>query len=749
MTIRKLFTIILSAALMLPMALNINAAGDYSQTFDSELSLTELVCTDGEIMYDSGALHFMTGDTYPPLSAVTLPHVTVRNEYMYSCDVAFSSSQSKASFFALSFGIDGNGEYRLNLYKDSVLELCRVTSDERYTVLFTDTLSSYKGGAVKAEKFDTHEIAHGQPFRISVAVKNTYAYIYIDGMMIGEAVLPGSAYGGFGFCGRGVNAAVDNAEISYTLPPIKGVSTSYENDINTVDGALSAPFTVIKSDDGATPDKGTEGSRASSVLFTVRALDGVMYVYSKGNNLGTLEERLALYRGKAMPAFRVSDSETALLLNAYLEEESVYDAFIVSSDAEYLKLCLGTGKYRRGVIDYSAYSSLDAKKIADELYENNLRTAIISQRAADSDTVYALRARMITVIVASEDTDASVYDALASGADGVITDRDTSAAELIKNIAPGAVNKQSAVFMECDGSDEAKAAAENGVGGVYGKLTLKGGECYFGSSPLSAVYSALKNTGTVIYLMYDQTQRQAVDELHSFCLETNCGTDVMLLSDKSTAQYVSALKGIYAHVVGDTELAGENTAQLFFALESELRALNSAFITNKPVTHEMASLAAVRGIGVYKLGENADGLTSHYSGFFTDDELILTRQVKYATLTVNNGNASVICTDYFGKIFLPSGSASVSYVDGTVSFSGSGISGEGNVAMQVQNGGIYLTKTLKIGGESVETQSETEPIGDFDAGGISDTLPIIAIVVSLAAVLAGIVGYIALRKRKK
>ncbi len=749
MLIKKISALMLSAFMLLPAALQVNAAEGYEQNFDTEQSLTGLVCTDGRMVYDGGALHFITGDTYPPVSSITLPHTVTETEYMYSCDISFSATHSKGSFFALAFGKNETGEYRLNIYKDSLLELCRVSADEQYTVLFTDTLSAYKGGAVKADKFNGHEIADEKVFNISVAVKNTYAYIYADGVMIGEAVLPETAQGGVGFCGKGVNAAVDNVKINYTLPPIKGVSTSYECDINTVDGGLSAPFTVIKSDDGSTPDKNTESLRSSTVMFTVRALDGVIYVYTKGNNIGTLEERSALYKGNALPAFRVSDEKTAELLNKYLERESIYDAFIVSSDPGYLKLCLGTGKYRRGVVDYSAYSTLDVKKVADELYENNLRTAIISERAADNDTVYALRSRMITVIVASDDTDASVYNALASGADGVITDRAVDAAALIKELTPETVNKQAVAFIRCGNAAEAVNAAESGAGGVYGELTVRGGVCCFGESPLSEVYQALKETDTVIYLMQDQTQRQTVDELQRFCVEVNSGTDIFLLTDKNTAQYVSALKGIYAHIIGNAALDGENTAQMFFALEGELRAVNSAFITDKEISPEMARLASARGIGIYKMGENTGELTSHYAGSFTEDEYVLAGQAKYAVLTVNKGTVNITCMDYAGKLFLPVGSSSVSYTDGTVMFSGSGMSGEGNVAMQVQNGAVYLTKTVRIGAEAAETQQETEQVGTSGTDGISDMLPVMAVGASLLAVIAGIAGYIALRKKKR
>ncbi len=693
-----------------------------------------------------------TSPTTSKASSVLLSHTAQKGEYYYSCDVSFRSAVSEKSFFDMRFGITEGSEYRLSLSLDSTVELCHVTSGEtydKYSILFTDTLFSYKGSGIKADKFDSAQLSTNETFKLAVAVKNSYAYIYADGIMIGEAPLPADSTGGFGLGGRGVEVITDNVSVSYTLPVIKGLSNSYECNVGGSYGNLSSPFTVFSSDSASVTSEYVSESRAPCVLFGVKALDGVLYVYSNGSQLGTLEQRLPLYRDSAVLAFRVSDEESAETLCKFLDEEAIHDAFIISSSEGYIRTCLGTGKYRRGVLDVSARTSLNTDEIAQTLYKNNMRTVILSERAADFETVYSLRAKMITVLINSEDSESSLYNAVACGADGVLTDRGDEMYRLMSSFEEGTVNKQSVAFIKCDGKDSALSAATSGAGAVYGKRSLRGGEWYIGSSLLSEVYSSVSRYGTAIYCMYGESGRDAVLALQKFCIDNSASTDIFLLCDLQTAQYTSALDGLYAHVISELSADGDkNASRLLFDIESTLRSVNSVFITESPADSEFIRLAAARGIGIYTFENGNSEPISPYAGFFTDDADVLDGKIKYAYCKPDGNGVTVECVPYSKNSATAAGTASLSYSDGTVSYEGSAVTGAGNLAMQIEADGIYLTKTVYIGSDGGASATGGDVSDSQNTDGSQNNVTAIAIAVSATAVIAGL-GTVALLRRKK
>ncbi len=718
--------------------------------FDSESALASVICTDGEMSYADGKLYFKAAPTYPPLSTVSAESDIGTSEYFYSVRFSFITAVSQSSFFALRFGATDAGEYRLSVSLDSQLELCYAGGDGTYTSIASDTLSSYKGAALDPTKFDGADIATGHYITLAVSVKDSYAYIYADGVMIGESPLPHSASGDIGFCGKGAEFYVTSLSQTTQLPQIQSISSSYDTDVNDISQDLSSPFVIFKNDTASVTQPYTDSQRACCVCFSVSALDGVLYVYSNGNNLGTLKDRFALYDRYAIPAFSVSDAQSAELLSDFLDENSIYDAFVVSSDENILKTCLGTGKNRRGVLDVSSFSSADASALAHRLYSNSLRTVILSESAADPDTVYALRCRMITVYVRADESLSSVYDSIACGADGVFTDYATEAADMILSLPDGVLNKQSAAFIECKSIDDVTLASQIGAPGVYGELTVNEGICHLGNEPLSEIYASLPENGRVIYCIYRGSDRSVIDALWDFCAENSASSDVFLLAPLQTAKYAGTLDGLNAHVLGSFTPSDDKTVSRYiFEIENSLRSLNASYVTETELDKNFIAACAARGLNISSLGLTDAGFDSPYACIFTSTPEIYTGAVKYMTLTVDNSTPSVICVGYDGNTFLPSGTFSPSYTDGSVSYGLGRVNGEGCFAMQVQNTHIYLSCAVSVGNTTEHTEAITQPVSDGDGTFLSDASVTATVAVSVLAVAAGFVIYLLLRKNKR
>ncbi len=748
MKFKNILSLLLSAILLFLTPTYVHAASDLTLSFDTAESMSSLTCTDGEISHSETSLIFKTKPTYPPLSRVMLSHISGSDEYYYSCTVSFSSVISDNGFFALVFGSGDSGEYRLSVTRSAFVELCYVSSDDEYTTVFSDMLSSYKGTAIDSDKFDSASLSLNEELRLGIVVKSSYAYIYIEGASIGEAPLSFPTHGSFGFCGRGAQLDVDNVNITYTLPAIRSILSSYESNINDNTLGLTSPFIIIRNDSPSISDTYSGQKRASAVNFNVNALDGVLYVYSDGTNTGTLSERVMLYRTSAVLSFTVSDSASAKLLSGYLDSESIHDCFIISSSEEYIKECLGTGKYRRGVLDVSENNGVNIPELVLRLYSSNMRTVILSPSQADPDTVYALRSRMITVYVKAADSTKDIYGSIACGADGVVCNNETDAMQIISSLPEETVNRHSVAMIKCETAEQAAIAVSDGAGAIYGELSVRSGICYLGTSPLSEVYTAVSGSGCAVYCLYSGTERSAADALREFCISASASANVFLLAPLELAQYTSALDSLYGHAVG-INVAGEakSLTEAVFEAESSLRAINSAYITDSKPSREFLIAAAARGIYVCSMKNT--GLVSGMSAYFTSDRDILTSEIKYLEISVSAGTPKISCIGYDKQAFPPTGVATPSYFDGTVAYHGVKLEGEGHFAMQVSDKLTYLTPTVLVGKTQEQTGAVTD--GEYQAPDKAPMLDttVLVTVISVLAVAAGIGIYLILRKKKQ
>ena len=178
-------------------------------------------------------------------------------------------------------------------------------------------------------------------------------------------------------------------------------------------------------------------------LFSVN--DAMEILSDKGASISTVTEVLTATEFTVIPAFRIADKATADALITYLKAIRFYDCFVVSADPALIKEFRTALPQVSGVIDYTeAYK--DAATLTEEqcldirraMKTNNGTVAILPVALCRNETVQYLYNRQVNVWAKAADTPSVKvqYDALLSGAIGVISDATDSLLDIACNRLP-------------------------------------------------------------------------------------------------------------------------------------------------------------------------------------------------------------------------------------------------------------------------------------------------------------------------
>ena len=380
---------------------------------------------DGYIYADDKMMIFEASDTYPPVTTVLFPYKTGDGGFLYECDVKVESHLSGGSWFALCFGAV-NEDY---LYQFTLR--CGGGSDG-VAMMYKKGGSSWKNlesvsvdeliakGAADPGKFIDGQIADDAEFHLSVAVNGGAAYGYIDGALVIECRAENGAKGLVGLNGRGVSLAADNVKISDQIPPEARSAASFGASLYEPDsGVLRLPL-IIERDKNGLKEYTEEDKRPGALMMTVKPSGGVLHCYDGATDLGTLEERIGSLGGLMLPVLYVTDAQSAEMLASYVTDSEVKDAFVVFSRSSFSEQFRENG-YIRSVMDLSSRDMIDVAETYNVLYSNGLRIVMLSEKAADPETVAELHKRLISVWVVSPSGALNGLEAAVNGADAVIT----------------------------------------------------------------------------------------------------------------------------------------------------------------------------------------------------------------------------------------------------------------------------------------------------------------------------------------
>lgn len=707
-------------------------AQDFSLFFGHDYDTDGLECSSCEVSAENEGLLFSAGVEYPPYPSAMLPYTLDSDNFAFSCSFKYNYAVSSACSFSAAFDMSGGGKLLFSLAKNGDAELAELSDEGEWTVLFTVSLSSYKGtGKISPSKFSGTELNDGAEFEMKIIFKDGYVFVYIDSVMLGETTL-GKTVERLGFAGHGCDILIKSISVGYSLPEIKSVSQSYN--------------VSVKKNDGVSPllmsyDTGEINSESlQSAVFDIKSGDGVLYVYSDEKSIDTLSSRLSLYGDTVLPSFYVSDTQSASRFSDFADENNIHDCYVISSSENCIKKAVGTSKYRRGVLDLSSSSSISVEECTDRLYSSSIHTVILSEKCADFDTVYALHRRLINVFVKLSDSSKSYYGTFASCCDGIITQNANQLVTFAEQLCENELNSAPAVVPVVSNVEE--FTKYSSFGAVCVEVTLDGGKLYCLNRTLSEIYSEIMDTDCVLYLTYGGTDKSTCDLLNDFNEENESRTRVFLLTTPSLAQYAYSLPSLFAHVKA-TALSLSQSGNTVFEIETILRSVNSALVTEEEISDELLFACKSRCINVCTYNNNGG-----FAVFTTEPE-------KYADSVIclevavsgESGEVGVFGKTYGGKDIDLTSVSHFHSLSETLTCSGAKVTGSGSFAVSLDYGSKGYVAEATVSSSSATTTD----IGTENSGGL-DRTTILSIVVVSAVVLVtagSLIAAFALRKKKK
>ena len=169
--------------------------------------------------------------------------------------------------------------------------------------------------------------------------------------------------------------------------------------------------------------------RPAAAIYTVDA--ELQVLNSKGEAFTTLLEALETTEYGVLPILRISDKATVQAIKTFMSQQRFYDICVISTNAALVAEARATCNTIRAAIDLTeAYADQDALTKEDcvsirrLVKKHDASVAILPAAVADRDMVQYLYDMQIQVWVDAADklSRAEAYDALLSGATGVISD---------------------------------------------------------------------------------------------------------------------------------------------------------------------------------------------------------------------------------------------------------------------------------------------------------------------------------------
>lgn len=464
---KRIISLILCLAVLSALSVHAEQSGGTEPLFSADFSDNELPSgsdvtfgEDGYIYAEDGRLRIDAADTYPPVSTVLFPYEISADEFIYECDVTVLSALSAGCRFSLCFGaVNENIMYQFTVK-------CGVTAEDSVLLQYKNGASSWKTvssarlsdhiaeNRIDPGKFSDGMIKEGSEFKLAVAVKNGTAFGCIDGVTVIEGGLPVPRTGRAGLDGRGISALFDNVTIKEGIPSWVSAADLFSDDIYTPDTGIIEPPAVIQRDRQSLLPYSENKQRPGAVMITVKESGGELHGYDGAVDLGKLESRIKQFYGLALPAFYVSDERSAGMLAHFIDENGCSDSFVIVSNVSLLEKFRNNG-YIRTVLDMSSRDSASGAEISRLLYSNGCRTVMLSETAADADTVYELHKRLVTVWVNGTAGVDSLFDSAVCGADAVVTSESAALLSVFEKIKDPVVIRRRVVIA--DGGDCAAA----------------------------------------------------------------------------------------------------------------------------------------------------------------------------------------------------------------------------------------------------------------------------------------------------
>ena len=277
--------------------------------------------------------------------------------------------------------------------------------------------------AAYSEALDPATIYH-----LNVDVKDTTVIESInDNVMLTYDSAFEFTHGRIGVQADNVTAYYDNIRITLPQTYIEGETYDFAAipDVYQPETGIVAPATVLTWFNSADQlDEISATIRPATFIFTINAdLD---VIASDGTVIMTLLDTLNAVNGKVIPAFYTNDVEIAIALGESLKMYRIFDSVILSESGDAILAARTAHSLMRGVLNFpmTDKESLTEDDLMDVRRATNIAQAvasIIPSHLLTQDLVFYMQHRLMTVWVSSDGDAMSQYQAILSGANGIVT----------------------------------------------------------------------------------------------------------------------------------------------------------------------------------------------------------------------------------------------------------------------------------------------------------------------------------------
>ena len=810
---KKIISLILCISLLSVLSVYAEQGAEDGVLFSADFSDNELPAgsdvtfgEDGFIYAEDGCLNLEASDVYPPVSTVLFPYEVSADEYIYECDVRILSALSGGCWFSVCFGaVNENIMYQFTVK-------CGVTADDSVSLQYKSGASSWKTvssarlsdfieeNRIDPGKFSDGLIKEDAQFKLAVAVKDGTAFGCIDGVTVIEGGLPAVRAGRAGLDGRGISAQFDNVTIKEGIPSWVSAADSFAADIYKPETGIAEPPVVIQRDRQSLPVFAENKQRPGAVMMTVKESGTELHGYDGAVDLGRLEDRIKQFDGLALPAFYVSDERSAQMLSSFIDENGYSDSFVIVSNVSLLEK-FRDNEYIRPVLDMSSRDSASGAEISRLLYSNGCRTVVLSENAADAETVYELHKRLVTIWVNGTAGVDSLFDSAVNGADGVVTSEAPAILSVFEKVKDTTVMRRQVVIA--DGGDcgaapdntlkAVTAALDGGISVIrLGAVAAKDGEAVLSKTDTtvnlsSQLYIPDTTLSTLKSLSYTDRRMGASDSITTleelfeavykeypksvFHLDVKDAptfssisglikeyemTDrcVILSGDESVLKAAAAAGMPSAYTGGPYTVDGRELRVSLCSLCRTLNELNSAYYAGPDgMPQELIALMRSRGMYVcLAYGEDGGANLTSGCGAYTVSKPLRTANLAVALESATDGegrlSAKVIRAD--GTDLDVTALCDIVTVSGDVKLSDGAVTGSGVftvVCPQVSSSGekySVCSKIIKIIDDAADTDTEKKPDNQDNI-----TLTVIIIVLSSAAAVTGVIVLLYMTGKKR
>lgn len=410
----------------------------YEKSFDDLANVpSEYNIVSGEVSIFENALQLNGLNSSDGRSIVVLPnYLSNFNNYIIETDIKMLEALNTSRWTSIMFRYETNNYYQMAIRQNSTatngVEFAAAVNgvwNVRETASFNENLNSNNW------------------YKVKIDVLNQTVKEYInDELLITHDDAKDYNKGNIGFQVNYSKVLFNNIKITLPVEYISNeIPKSYliPNVYEPETGIIN-PATVIQEINSESDlIKSLNTVRPATTLVNINS--NLDIVDTNNNNIISTIEFIKEIEGKTIPAFRTNDLETAVSLVTLLETELVKDFYLFTETSEIILKARENYYYTRGVLEFNFdetktnLEETDLINIRNNANKAQATAIIIPNEYISYENVRYLQKRLITVWTKTNNELSQNYNAILSGANGILTNNFNDIFEIYQDFPENSV----------------------------------------------------------------------------------------------------------------------------------------------------------------------------------------------------------------------------------------------------------------------------------------------------------------------